>query len=134
MLRTMEIHIAEEARHISFAHDFLRTHVPRMSPFGRAMTSVAFPGTMRWLSGEIMAPPKEFAEKFGIPDSVMREAFWRSPTSRRILGNYFGEMRALADELGLMNPVSRRAWKKFGIAGDKSRYRGEPRRWTKSRR
>ncbi|WP_092808654.1 AurF N-oxygenase family protein [Rhodococcus globerulus] len=134
MLRTMEIHIAEEARHISFAHDFLRTHVPRLSPFGRAMTSVAFPGAMRWLSGEIMAPPKEFAEKFDIPDSVIREAFWDSPTSRRILGNYFGEMRALADELGLMNPVSRRAWKKFGIAGDRARYRGEPRRWTKSRR
>lgn len=76
MLRTMEIHIAEEARHISFAHEFLRNHVPRLSRTSRAITSVAFPGAMRWLAGEIMSPPKEFAEEFGIPDEVMKSAFW----------------------------------------------------------
>ena len=27
-----------------------------------------------------------------------------------------------------MNPVSRRLWKLMGIAGEPSRYRGEPRR------
>ncbi|ALU70429.1 AurF N-oxygenase family protein [Rhodococcus erythropolis] len=133
MLRTMEIHIAEEARHISFAHEFLRNHVPRLSRSSRAITSVAFPGTMRWLAGEIMSPPKEFAEEFGIPDEVMKSAFWGSPHSRRILGNYFGEMRALADELGLMNPVSKRAWRKLRIDGDYARYRGEPKRSDKTR-
>lgn len=133
LLRTMEIHIAEEARHISFAHEFLRTHVAKLSRVGRAVTSVAFPITMRWLAGEIMAPPKEFAEQFGIPDHVIRSAFWDSPDSRRILGNYFGEMRALADELGLMTPVAKRTWRKLGIDGDYARYRGEPKRSEKSR-
>lgn len=80
-----------------------------------------------------MSPPKEFAEEFGIPDEVMKSAFWGSPHSRRILGNYFGEMRALADELGLMNPVSKRAWRKLRIDGDYARYRGEPKRSDKSR-
>ena len=37
-------------------------------------------------------------------------------------------MRALAEETGLMNRTSRRLWKRLGIAGEPSRYRGEPER------
>jgi hypothetical protein len=58
----------------------------------------------------------------------MREAFWDSPKSRKILSSYFGDMRALATELGLMNPVTRRLWHVLGIGGKPARYRGEPRR------
>ncbi|MFD4431832.1 diiron oxygenase [Nocardia sp. NPDC058497] len=32
LLRIMEIHIAEEARHTSFANEFLRAHLARMNP------------------------------------------------------------------------------------------------------
>jgi hypothetical protein len=42
------------------------------------------------------------------------------------MASYFGDMRALAEEVGLMNPVSRRLWRRLGIAGEPSRYRGEP--------
>jgi hypothetical protein len=33
-----------------------------------------------------------------------------------------------AEEIGLMNPVSRRTWKLLGIDGRASRFRGEPER------
>ncbi|MGC0364651.1 hypothetical protein ABH922_002635 [Rhodococcus sp. 27YEA15] len=133
MLRTMEIHIAEEARHISFAHEFLRNHVPELSRASRAVTSVLFPLAMRWLAGQIMAPHKAFAVEFGVPDEVMKSAFWKSPHSRRILQGYFGDMRTLATELGLMNGVSRRVWRGLHIDGDRARYRGEPIRSDKTR-
>lgn len=126
MLRTMEIHIAEEARHISFAGDFLRVHIERMSRAGQVVCSLAFPLAMRWLAGEIMTPPRSFVKKFGIPRAVFKEAFWRSTHSRAILSGYFGDMRKLAEDLGLMNPVSRRLWKLLRIDGKPSRYRGEP--------
>ncbi|ORA80096.1 hypothetical protein BST28_10180 [Mycolicibacter kumamotonensis] len=126
VLRTMQIHIAEEARHISFANEFLKVHVPTMTPRRRRIISVLFPLAMRWLAGEIMAPPKSFAEQFGIPPEVMRAAFWRGPASRRILAGYFGEMRALSDELGLNNRASRLAWRLLRIDGPRARYRGEP--------
>ncbi|GGK35176.1 AurF N-oxygenase family protein [Nocardia camponoti] len=128
VLRTMEIHIAEEARHISFAGDFLASRVARMGKFNRGVCSVAFPIAMRWLAGEIMAPGKEFAREFDIPREVMREAFWDSPHSRQILASYFGDMRKLVDELGLVNPVARRLWKMLGVDGPVSRYRSEPER------
>lgn len=128
MLRTMEIHIAEEARHISFANDFLRVHVARLGRAEKAACAIAFPLAMRWLAGEIMTPPRSFAKRFGIPDEVFKEAFWRSEHSRAILSGYFGDMRKLASDLGLMTPVARRLWKVLGIDGKPSRYRGEPHR------
>ena len=126
VLRAMEIHIAEEARHISFAGEFLRLRVPRLGRVERAVISVAFPAIMRVLAGEIMTPPRAFQRRFGIPDDAFREAFWASPKSREIMASYFGDMRALAAEIGLMNRVSQHVWKRLGIDGEPSRYRGEP--------
>ncbi|MTE15167.1 AurF N-oxygenase family protein [Nocardia aurantiaca] len=128
VVRCMEIHIAEEARHISFANEFLKEHVPGLNPLYRNVCGIAFPLAMRWLAGEIMAPPPEFARTFDIPRGVIKEAFWHSPTSSRILSGYFGDMRTLADDLGLMNPVTKRLWKLLRIDGDQSRYRSEPER------
>jgi hypothetical protein len=124
--RTMEIHIAEEARHISFASEFLRLHIPRRGWLERAFLSIAFPITMRWLAGEIMTMPRSMQRRFDVPERVYREAFWDSPKSREILSSYFGDMRALASEVGLMNKVSARLWKRLGIDGDPTRYRSEP--------
>lgn len=124
--RTMEIHIAEEARHISFADEFLRLRLPRLSRPEKAFISVAFPTLMRWLAGEIMTPPRALQRRFEIPDDVWREAFWKSPRSRSIMASYFGDMRRLAADVGLMNRASKRVWKQLGIDGEPSRYRGEP--------
>ena len=70
--------------------------------------------------------PGSLSRRLGIPVEVHREAFWRSPQAREIMASYFGDMRALAEEAGLMNAASRRLWKRLGIAGEPSRYRGEP--------
>jgi hypothetical protein len=126
MLRCMEIHIAEEARHISFAHEFLKEHLRGKNAFWRGVCSLAFPLAMRWLAGEIMAPHKTFAERFEIPRTVMRAAFWESERSREILSSYFGDMRMLATEIGLMNPAARSLWRALRIDGRPSRHRGEP--------
>jgi hypothetical protein len=126
VLRAMEIHIAEEARHISFAGEFLKAHRSRMGRGTAAVCATAFPLAMRWLGGEIMTPPPSFARQLGIPDEVMREAFWRSQRSREIMAGYFADVRALATELGFMGPVAKRLWKLMRIDGEPSRYRGEP--------
>ncbi|MGV9411602.1 AurF N-oxygenase family protein [Nocardia sp. NPDC003693] len=128
VLRTMEIHIAEEARHISFAGEFLAAHLARMNPVSKAVAAVSFPLAMRWLAGEIMAPPKSFARQFDIPDEVFAEAFWDGPQQRRILSGYFGDMRKLAGDLGLMNMVTKPLWSLLNVGGEPSRYRSEPER------
>jgi len=124
--RTMEIHIAEEARHISFAHEFVRLYMPRVGRVSRFALSLYFPVAMRVATEEIMTMPGSLSRRLGVPLEVHREAFWGSPKSRAIMASYFGDMRALAAEAGLMNAASRRLWRRLGIDGERTRYRGEP--------
>ncbi|MBF6454601.1 AurF N-oxygenase family protein [Nocardia cyriacigeorgica] len=122
----MRIHVAEEARHISFAHEFLRRHVPRASAPARLALSLVFPVALRVACDLIAVPPRDFWREFDIPDHVRREVFWGSPRSRATLRGYFGDVRMLAEEIGMMNPVSRRLWQALGIDGRVSRHRSEP--------
>jgi P-aminobenzoate N-oxygenase AurF len=126
VLRTMEIHIAEEARHISFAHHFLRQHYPNQSRATKWLVSVSTPIIMRWLAGVIMAPPRPLATSLGIPRSVVKEAYWDGPVGSEQLASYFGDVRMLATELGTMNRTATYLWKKLRIDGAVSRFRGEP--------
>lgn len=124
--RIMQIHVAEEARHISFAHEYLKRHVPRLNRRQKAMLSVGFPVIMRVLGDVIMKPGKEMTRDVGVPREVLDEVFWDSPDGDRMRRELFADVRALAEELGLMNPVSRRVWKRLGIDGRPSRFRSEP--------
>lgn len=126
MQRIMAIHVAEEARHISFAHQYIRRNAPKLGPVDRWLTSLAFPVIMRVLCDAIMIPPEEFAREFAIPDNVMSDIWWRSPQSRRRLADLFGDARMLARDSGLYGPSARVIWKLCKIDGKPSRYRSEP--------
>jgi hypothetical protein len=124
--RVMQIHVAEEARHICFAHEYMRQNTPRLSAPRKAVLSVAYPIVMRLLGDVIMKPVKEFGNDCEIPQEVLDEIFWDSPQGRRLLRGVFADPRMLAEELGLMNPVSRRVWRLLKIDGRPSRFRSEP--------
>lgn len=124
--RIMQIHIAEEARHISFAHEFLKERVADMNAIEKFATSLVMPVVMRYLAGVIMKPYKAESDRMGIPKDVRKQAFWRSPASARMLAGYFSDVRMLADQLALRNPVSNLLWRKLGISGSVSRYRSDP--------
>ena len=71
MERVMAIHVAEEARHISFAHEYLRQRVPTMRP-GAVPASLAMPLIMRMLCEAIVVPPSAFWKEFDIPRGCAR--------------------------------------------------------------
>lgn len=124
--RIMQIHIAEEARHIGFAHQYLEHKAPRLKRHERAVLSVAVPIVMRWLADEILVPSKKARRDMGIPPEVMKELYWESPEARKMLRDLFGDVRMLAEQTGMMNPVSRRVWRWMKIDGRSSRFRSEP--------
>ena len=126
MAAIMQLHVAEEARHISFAHHLLRESIPKKNAAQRFALSIMMPLIMRFLCSEIVVPPREFRNRFDIPDEVFHEIFWKSDESKKFLRNVFGDVRMLADQCGLMNPVSKALWKVLGIGGRPSRYRSEP--------
>lgn len=124
--RIMQIHIAEEARHISFAHEYLKRRVPRAGRVDKLVLSVLLPVIMRTLGDAILVPGKQMTRDVGVPKKVLDEIFWDSPDARAMLSEVFADVRMLAAELDLMNPVSRRVWKALKIDGRPSRFRGEP--------
>lgn len=124
--RIMQIHVAEEARHIGFAHQYLEHHAPRLKRGERAVLSLAVPLIMRWLCNEILVPSKQAKRDMGIPDDVFKEIWFDSPESQKFLRDLFGDVRMLAEQTGMMNRASRRVWRAMGIDGRPSRYRSEP--------
>ncbi|MCW4351856.1 diiron oxygenase [Hoyosella sp. YIM 151337] len=126
--RIMQIHVAEEARHISFAHEHLTRSIPQSSFIKRQVLSVLFPATMRVMCDMILVPPAEFRKEFDIPKSVIKDLYWRTEESGETLRGIFGDVRALAKKTGLMTPVGKVVWKVLGIDGRESRFRSEPSR------
>jgi hypothetical protein len=128
MEKVMAIHVAEEARHISFADQFLARRVPHMVRRSRFALSLYVPIVMRVLCQAIVVPSRSFFRKFDIPRSVRKELFFNAPDSRQALRHMYGDVRMLCDDVGLMNPVALLLWRICKINGQPSRYRGEPHR------
>lgn len=124
--RIMQIHVAEEARHIGFAHQYVEHRAARLGAFQRFLLSLVFPVIMRWLADVILVPSRQARRDMGIPRSVVHEVYWGAPESKRMLRDLFGDVRMLAENAGLVNRVSRVLWKVLGIDGRPSRYRSQP--------
>jgi hypothetical protein len=128
MEKVMAIHVAEEARHISFADQFLAKRVPSMVRRSRFALSLYVPIVMRVLCQAIVVPSSSFFRKFDIPRSVRKELFFHAPDSRQALRDMYGDVRMLCDDVGLMNPFALLVWRLCKLDGEPSRYRGEPQR------
>lgn len=128
MRGVMAIHVAEEARHISFAHEFLKNHVPQTKPGQKFVLSLAMPIVMWILGRAIVTPPRSFFKKFDIPGKVRKELFYGSGEAKQVFSDYFCDVRTLAKDIGLINPAAKAVWKLLQIDGHTTRYRSEPRR------
>ncbi|WP_084352006.1 AurF N-oxygenase family protein [Millisia brevis] len=128
MRRVMQIHVAEEARHISFAHQWIERRVPRLGRAQRFLVSLALPIIMRVLADAIMIPPKSFWERFDIPEQVRKDLFWTGSRGRGLLTEVFADVRMLADRAGLRTPLAKLVWRALLIDGRSSRFRSEPQR------
>jgi hypothetical protein len=126
--KVMAIHVAEEARHISFADQFLTKRVPNMLRRSRFALSLYVPIVMRVLCQAIVVPSRSFFRKFDIPRSVRKELFFNAPESRQSLRDMYGDVRMLCHDAGLMNDLALLTWRICKIDGHPSRYRGEPQR------
>lgn len=124
--RIMQIHIAEEARHIGFAHEYVQQHAPKLNKVQRHLIALVTPVIMRWLCDEILKPSKKARRDMGMPDEVFNQVFWDAPESRIMLRDLFGDVRMLMESAGLMTFSSRRVWRGLKIDGKASRFRSEP--------
>lgn len=113
--RIMRIHVTEEARHLSFARQYLRTNVPMLSRRHRHVIAIEAPLILATMASVMMRPPRTLVRTYGIPKAVVREAYGRGSRARQDTRASLRKVRSLLTELGLVTPVSKRMWKAFDI-------------------
>jgi hypothetical protein len=113
--RIMRIHVTEEARHLSFARHYLKHEVPKLTAPRRLALSIQTPLILGVMSQLMLRPSPQIVKTYGIPRSVLREAYSKNPAHHAAVRASLRKVRRLADELGLVTPVSRPIWKAFGI-------------------
>ncbi|MCC6338590.1 MAG: diiron oxygenase [Acidimicrobiia bacterium] len=113
--RISQIHIVEEARHVAFARAYLRVNVPRLSEARRTEMSLVVPGILGVLSSLMMQPPQHIIDAYGIPPDVIDEAFTNNPAHRDLVVASLSKVRALCEELGLMDAEATRLWEEAGL-------------------
>jgi hypothetical protein len=126
MDRVMQIHVAEEARHIGFAHTYLTQRVPNLDVVRKSILALAFPVILRLGVDAIIKPAGPARRDMGIPDEVAKELWWGTPRAKKALRDHFSDVRMLAEDLGLRGRIPRLVWKAVGIDGRPARFRAEP--------
>ena len=115
LARIMRIHVTEEARHICFAREYLRHHVPRLSARRRAALSLQTPLLLAEMTRQMMHPSPHVVRTYGMPAAVVAEAYTRSLVHRTNVNESLADVRALCVELGLVTGWTRPIWRRLGI-------------------
>jgi hypothetical protein len=109
--RIMRIHVTEEARHLSFARQYLRNAVPSLPRWKRAVISIEAPIILHTMAAVMMRPPRDLVKRYGIPKEALREAYRRDGPAAQGVRDSLRKVRELLVELGLVGPVGKRLWK-----------------------
>ncbi len=116
--RIMQIHVTEEARHISFARHTLRNRVPAMSRSRRARLGLCVPLILGVMGKIMMEASPSVAREFNIPREVVEAAYRKNPMHRERVYEASTKLFGLCGELGLVNRWSLSLWRKMRILPD----------------
>lgn len=112
--RIMRIHVTEEARHISFARNYLRTEIPKLSAPRRALIAAHAPILYGVMTRTMCDPHPQLISEYGVPKSVLRDAK-RSDAHRRLIAECGSKPRKLCTDLGLVHGAAGLVWDRFGL-------------------
>lgn len=111
VLRIMRIHVTEEARHIQFARDGARREVPMMKRRNRFLLA-----TIHGAGGpfyRFLFTNRAVYHRAGLDDSrEARRQARANPNFHQVTRAGFAPLAAFLQDIGLMNPISRRMWKR----------------------
>ncbi|NNN21569.1 MAG: diiron oxygenase, partial [Acidimicrobiales bacterium] len=73
--RIMRIHVTEEARHLSFARNYLKKNVPSLDPIRRQALAMGIPAILGSMAQLMMQAPSHVVKTYEIPKEVVKEAY-----------------------------------------------------------
>jgi hypothetical protein len=117
--RIVQIHVTEEARHLCFAHEYLRRAVPALKPTRKLALQMRAPFILGMMTPMMMQAPEFLIRTYGIPDEAVRDAYTDNAIHRCRVHESLESVRQLCIELGIVgNGWTRRLWRHLGIWPD----------------
>jgi hypothetical protein len=113
--RISQIHVTEEARHLSFARAFLRRRVPELPRRRLLLLRVRTPLLLGQMAGLMMQPSADMVRRYAIPREALDAAYRRNPEHRRRVVDALRKVRELCVELEIAAPPFDRLWRRMGI-------------------
>jgi len=113
--RISQIHVIEEARHLSFARAYLRRNVPKLGLIKRHLLRLRTPLILGNMAGLMMQPSAQIVREYGIPKATLREAYRGNRAYATARYEALSKTRALCAELGVIAPPYSALWRRFGI-------------------
>lgn len=110
------IHIAEEARHLSFARVYLLRSVALLGDRPRRRLEHHAPHLILQFADRILTPPDEFRVLGGIPEHVFDQAYGGSEHAR-LKGQAMVRSLRLAETLGIVNERYGKQWAAVASGG-----------------
>lgn len=101
--KVMQVHVAEEARHIGFADRFQKQNIDKLTPLQKKLFAASLPLILRLASDAILKPSPKAIKDMGIPKEVADQIWWKSETGRKTRQELFINTGRRADILGLRN-------------------------------
>ena len=115
MRRIDQIHVTEEARHISFANAYLREYVPKLGAWKRLKLRVLAPLILGNMGKMFLLPPASVVQRYGVPADVIVAAYERNPAQKRALQTAMAPLCTLCRELGILHPRTERWWRRLSL-------------------
>lgn len=111
--RLMRIHVTEEARHIRFAREALARRVGTLSWWERLYT-----GNITAVAAPLFAhmfTNRNMYVRAGLDGKEAKRQAMANPHFRRARQIGFASLGAFLEDVGVMGPVAKRAWRRWGF-------------------
>lgn len=113
--RIMRIHVTEEARHLSFARQYLKRRVPTLSAARRVGLGIGAPLVLSSMAQLMLRPSGQIVRRYQIPEAVLAEAYTENPAHRAETLASLRKVRRLCGELGLLGWGYQSLWRILGL-------------------
>jgi len=113
--RIMQIHVTEEARHVSFAKRYLEQNIPKLPWYKKLILSRMSPIILGTSARIMLEPPPNVVKEYQIPKKVIQEAYRDDPRHRQRMAESLETVRHLLDKLGLITGGAAKIWQRMGI-------------------
>jgi hypothetical protein len=115
--RVLQIHVTEEARHVSFAHAYLAEHLPRLRGVRRERLACTVPVLFAGGARLMLRPAGALVREFAIPAVELQRAYGPGTEHRRRVATILAPVTELCAEHGLFQSRHRWLWRRLGLSG-----------------